>query len=579
MKLKGKLEVQRFKNKSKLTNFRRLVQEAIEEVVAGASLTDPAQENLNGAQDSLDDIELMLERRGLKQGGFANENFANRIRRATASTQRTPDMDRDCDESFNKSLNVTIRDIHRTDPDLHNLNGSDPLPVATPDDLAALGMFTGQIGRPLMDKISSLRNPSLPQSSPLRKSARQISLPNVFTPEPIPDNFISDEFGETPVELPSIPHMEPNNVSGVQVTTPKLAPSAQAAQETIGPMHEVSSTRHEAFERIVSQIEKQAQEQSRTPRRRRQRRAIREQRGIDAGEILEFNKPLIWHKIKTKATKTRKPEAQLRLILDIYEDLGEYEQDAIDLLDTEEPPPIEIPALQPIKESQFNIPTVLETTKPSVKRSRMSEDKENDAPAQVSVIEPSAQFDGTPFFVPKMSLPSRISALRDQMNPNRHFQTPIVDFVPQHTSTAGRKTRPPFQLTLEDMEEARLNYISEQPRLTGLSNFGVEQNDGDKLGELPSFVDVPQNIVVGDKSSAAAPTKTAGDRAQPEEHFRKVVKDGETMIEYVGVNGTVERQSEYCLEVRLLTSQRTLQTFIFSSRCRPSRCISKFVFS
>jgi hypothetical protein len=358
------------------------------------------------------------------------------------------------------------------------------------------------------------------------------------------------------------------------------------------PVAQQSESRREMFERLANEIGDKLK-QKRTPRKK-PRRVARPQQV--QSEFLELNQPRIFRKRKAKAVQVRMPEPALNMIMDVFEDLDDYDHD--DVPDYQDDEPVLPAEIQPVLESM----TVNQDQRQNQKTATMTslsvtphqpmlphfdDDimnlnentlQDQDAPSDLQpppIQSPDASFINKR---PRMTLsndaqiselnipvPSRditaatpamkdITAetpvLRDITNNMSNIETPHEPlFQPVNTSTVLQKPRSGIhRITEAEIEYAKLKFISEH----NMRKVDAQKPPTETLQSAlaPPPDETPEVSFVPETEGAVGGiSRDPGTHEDGRVMFRRFEKNGEWMIEFVGVNGTKEEYSEYCLEV------------------------------
>lgn len=532
---------------------RRLAQEAIDEVAGlDHAIETEAAEAQNGGQ-LLDVIEL-LKSRDNEFVGFKDV------------TQGDPSLQRDLVEDLLVvgPSNISIREIVPSDLDLNNLNRPDAFGEATAEEIADAGLFAGPLlGRPLYEGLKNRET----MADVARRAAQSLAPMNLTMPEieigDPTDPAVLPRTPRTTLNAP-IPEVELTGQALLNQTTLALTdfdpveiveerpPQAQAAalDEAIQPLREtLRMSRLEFFE-------KAAQESVAGKPKPRRRRRIRQRRSpsLEDLQFLALNGPLVRHNRKAKNTNARRPEPQLKITMDIFEDLEDYQPDEVVVEDDE----IEIEAnelemanrplameadLILVPEVLQNIvdqPMPLEIPEAIAPTKRISESNVTKR-RRLNTVEELRDIIG--FDENLVQQPQRINQNVESFVEVPDVQTPFVDFIPVSFSTA--KTTDIQQITMDDIEFGRLRNVSENR----MQNEQIQTLDApsiaERLGRSKSAA-VSRAEAVNGLAGTSSRISRQQNAAPP---LRRFVKDGENWIAYEGFGGRTERYTEYNLEV------------------------------
>lgn len=451
---------------------------------------------------------------------------------------------------------ISIQEVIPSDLDLNNLNRADAFGEATPDEIAEAGLFSGSIGRPLYESLKNRET----MADISRRVAQSMTPLNLEVPAIINNSLF---------DLPAIP-VTPRSIIDVSIAPVEsinqellnqapivplnLAPNvifdegnfqtAVADQFTLQPRYLVRLSRREIFEQATGENEEQVQGKS----KRRRRRRVRRSASLEYHKLLELNGPLIRHNRKSNpASNVSKPVVQPHIMMNIFENLDDYEPDEV--LDNLEED-IEVNAVNfPNEIMKENLCPLPEIQRQSTNQLMVPDPPETMCPSKESFVPKRRRIENSDVLREILGFDENAQPPKNSIqNIESSFHTPIANFKPPKVSTVNIQ-----KITMEDIDFGRLRNISETNLhlsrsldAEAIAGFFGRSKSG-VVGEVEAFrggrdgtlLNIPHQI---EKS----PT------------MRQYAKDGENWFAYEGVRGRTERYTEYNLEVKF-----KLSPFIF----------------
>lgn len=305
---------------------QRLVQETIDEIV----------ENVPVERSDIADIFKELQRRDiLKPGeGFSDENYQQ---------QGTPSLQRDMRQTINFTPeigNISLPEIASTPLNMDTIPGIEPFGEINLEELGKSGMLEGSYGQKIFSALQNRQSlqdvprKTIEQSAQLDEENRHRgeSMMKSISPKVLKairtSNVDFDLEAVASLEQPE-PALPLEAVEHNNANKNKLPALQTAGMEQIKAPH---LSRRELFEQFAAELEQKKNEQKlqtkKKVRRHRPKRSPVSTRHDN--DVLELNLPLIRHKRKQKAPKLCLPEVQMKIILDVFDDIEDYVDDDSD---------------------------------------------------------------------------------------------------------------------------------------------------------------------------------------------------------------------------------------------------------
>ena len=555
---------------------RRLLEETIAEVV-GEELESP--ESRVNVREEAD-----------KRGGFLN------ILNQEPNISGSPSLHRDFGEI--SAAPISIREVHQSA--LADIGPAIPdFEEASLNEIADLGMFAGDHGRQLYDSVKTreaLSSADISCIARQRYEERNLSastpvikvlVPPAFgsdsiqsirdqsrketLPAPMPmDLDVEDIAGPTadksliaPEILPEPREQQdvsqpPENVQPLEPIEPQIPAQDENVIEPTAP--EVPVSRTEYFQRMATELE--AKNRLKSKARRRHRRKQQRSPSPDESEFLELNRPLMFHKRKPKSTVAQPTPVRLYPMFDMLDGIEFYGPDQVldDELVTRFPDEIIEPMLQDAQDP------------PAVPANVVQEDPIPNLEAPEIEVVPVIHE------IPRLSLPEVEPEIIRQVTKRARKQFGEVSLaetsvhaipvegeretsnllVPRESMASRPQSY--VQVTREDLEFAHLRDVSEQ----------VLQPDAPEAEQLNPIEQIVKVMAQAKSTIERANQSEASQRVTKKAKddrvlFRVVQGKVEKMVEYVGVNYTIEKHSEYAMEVRLINfkvAQQLTQFFV-----------------
>lgn len=483
---------------------RRLLEETIEEIAGFRSQEEEAEEAVPAvAEQSLNLWDVDIEAEMKKHGLPFEVRFRG---------EEDPSMHRNAASSL-------------------NIEPLGDFGEASLRDVAQSGHFEGDRGRALYEslktrdnstpaRISEIARGRLAQSTPLQLISQQI----------VPDIEITPAAED--LELPPVD----------KTAEPLVAEPTEPAQPTETRPSASTSRVSDYFLKLAieADLKKKAQSKPRRKPRRKQRAQSPVEEGED--EFTEMNRPLIRHKRRPRATRQHKPAVRMMPMFDIFDGLDEYEPDR------------EKVSEEPVVERAQTVakPDAMPSAEISI--SAAVQDI-----AQISDIIPQAPEDLASIL--GFEQPTTTQKERDQATPvsdafvskrpriETSLEQPRISML--RATDEGTRSR----ITADDVEFSELQAISEQAKAK-------------ERGEKTPIPMILREAVEATEALRAKKAPPAEPALEDEPVLFRIV-DGpiEKMVEFVGVNGTIERHTEYSMDVSvdlaLVNLTNLLNTFFY----------------